>query len=367
MPIVASAAAIDCSSTSWVSATAASNQGALVCLRPAIARPGQRERTLERRSRRDQLRAGARRRRAGALCRAGAAPRPGRAGSRPSPRTDAAPRRRSAQGLTRLRTGGEPPCVVELERRRARAGRCPGGSRARRRRRAWERREGRPRRPRAASTRRSSASRRGGVQPLRVVCDDQQRPRVRGAREDVESRGADREPVERRPSRPRPSALCRASRLARWELRQVAEERPQQLQQPRVLQLGLGLDAEGPDDRQAGSARSTAYSSSEVLPIPASPRISSAPLRPPRPAASSSSRRAQSGSRPMSRTPSDARPPALGTATAISRDHHRHEGWCRPPAWAVAAFPLRPGAMRPPDRARCDLPRKTRFAAPVFP
>ena len=88
------------------------------------------------------------------------------------------------------------------------------------------------------------------VEPLCIVDDDEQRPRFGSRGEQVQRRRAGREAVERR----RLTEPERASKhvcLRGRELWQVVEQRPEQLEQARELELGLGLDSERPQDRHS--------------------------------------------------------------------------------------------------------------------
>ncbi len=86
------------------------------------------------------------------------------------------------------------------------------------------------------------------VEPLGVVDDDEQGPRLGRRGEQVQRCRAGREAVERR-RLPQSERASEHVRLRGRQLGQVPEQRPQQLEQAGELELGLGLDAECPDDR----------------------------------------------------------------------------------------------------------------------
>ena len=128
--------------------------------------------------------------------------------------------------------------------------------------------------------------RRRRVEPLRVVDDADQRPLLRRVGQQAQDRQPDEEPVRR-------VAVAQAERRAeRIALRagqalEPVHERRAQLLQPGERELHLRLDARRADDVAARTRAATRYSSSALLPTPASPRSTSARLGPARTLATS--------------------------------------------------------------------------------
>ena len=104
----------------------------------------------------------------------------------------------------------------------------------------------------------------------------------------------------------------------------MLEERPEQLEQPRELKLCLGFDAERAHHGHALGLLDGVLEQRRL----ADPGLSADDECVAAPAPGALEQLVDEGALVLAadeQDPSEARPPARGTATAISRDHHRHE------------------------------------------
>ena len=149
--------------------------------------------------------------------------------------------------------------------KRARSSHAPHGSRA-----ASATRKA----PAGPACNEQDALARGRVEPMEIVDDDQHRRSGRRCAEHRKRRDAHRQPIARGRGSERKGSSERG-RLRRRQCAPVVEDRRQKVGKPHEWELGLGLDARGSQHGHAATPhRSIRRSSSTVLPIPATPRIS---------------------------------------------------------------------------------------------
>ena len=162
-------------------------------------------------------------------------------------------------------------------------------------------------------------ARRTGIEPVQIVHDDEHRRRLRCGREQRERAGGDQVPIVGRHRRAPTDGGLERSSLRRRDAVEVVTQGSEQLQQTGVVEPSLGLDAAGAYPLEPGGRRLRA-SSSDVLPMPASPTITSAPAVPPRAASSTRVMRASCSCRPIT---SAANSPKLGVSPRRCRARRR--------------------------------------------